>query len=96
MAYYPVLLGPAWLAERYPTTSAERQHDLVAAAEGLIAQNSGFNPIYEGFLGVGVLIFSLVMVRGVFPRWVGYLGVVTGIAAITALARRAEPSESGG
>ena len=83
IAYYPVLLGLAWLAEQYPTTLAERQHDLVVAAEGLIAQNSGFNPIYEGLLGVGVLIFSIVMVQGVFPRWVGYLGVVTGIAAIT-------------
>ncbi len=64
IAYYPVLLGLAWLAEQYPTTLAERQHDLVVAAEGLIAQNSGFNPIYEGLLGVGVLIFSLVTLRG--------------------------------
>lgn len=94
IAYYPVLLGLAWLAEQYPTTLAERQHDLVVAAEGLIAQNSGFNPIYEGLLGVGVLIFSLVTLRAVLPRLVGYLGVVTGIAAIALPCTRSSGSRT--
>jgi hypothetical protein len=86
MAYYPVLLGLAYLGEKYPTVGASDQHDLVVAAEGLIAQNSGFNPVYEALVAIGVMILSFVMLRGVFPRWVGYLGIVTGAAALLALA----------
>jgi hypothetical protein len=86
MAYYPVLLGLAYLGEKYPTVGASDQHDLVVAAEGLVAQNSGFNPVYEGLLVVGVMIPSVVMLRGVFPRWIGYLGIVTGAAGLLALA----------
>jgi MFS family permease len=86
MAYYPVLLGLAYLGEKYPTASGAEQQSLVAAAEGLVAQNSGFNPVYEALLAVGVIILSLVMLGGVFPRWVGYLGIVTGVAALAAIA----------
>jgi len=85
MAYYPVLLGLAYLGEKYPTVGAAQQQSLVAAAEGLVAQNSGFNPVYEALLAVGVIILSLVMLRGVFPRWVGYLGFATGAVALAAL-----------
>jgi hypothetical protein len=85
MAYYPVLLGLAYLGEKYPTVGAGEQQSLVTAAEGLIAQNSGFNPVYEALLAVGVIILSLVMLRGVFPRWVGYLGLVTGAVALAAI-----------
>jgi hypothetical protein len=85
MAYYPVLLGLAYLGERYPTVGGAEQQSLVAAAEGLVAQNSGFNPVYEALLAVGVIILSLVMLRGVFPRWVGYLGILTGAVALTAI-----------
>lgn len=86
MAYYPVLLGLAYLGEKYPTVGAEQQRNLVAAAEGLVAQNSGFNPVYEGLLAASVLMFSMVMLRGAFPSWLGYLGVATGVVAIAALA----------
>lgn len=86
MAYYPVLLGLAYLGEKYPTVGASDQHDLVVAAEGLVAQNSGFNPVYEALLVIGVMILSVVMLRGVFPRWIGYLGIVTGAVALLAIA----------
>lgn len=86
MAYYPVLLGLAWLGEQHATADAARQQSLVTAAEGLVAQNSGFNPIYEALLAVGILILAWVMLHGVFPRWVGYLGVVTGVIALLAIA----------
>jgi hypothetical protein len=39
-------------------------------------------------LEVGILIISLVMLRGVFPKWVAYLGVVTGVLGILSEALR--------
>jgi hypothetical protein len=86
MAYYPVLLGLAYLGEKYPTVGSEQQRDLVAAAEGLVAQNSGFNPIYEALLAASVFLFSMVMLRGVFPKWLASVGLLTGAAAIAAVA----------
>lgn len=86
MAYYPVLLGLAWLGEQHAMADAARQQSLVTAAEGLVAQNSGFNPIYEALLAVEMMILSWVMLRGVFPRWVGYLGIATGVVALLAIA----------
>lgn len=85
MAYYPVLLGLAYLGEQYPTAGAARQAELAIAADALIAQNSGFNPAYEAMMGVGILIFAIVMLKGVFPRWLGWLGVATFVAAIVGL-----------
>lgn len=82
MAYYPVLLGLAHLGGQYGTATAERQAELAIAADALIAQNSGFNPVYEALMGVGILMFAVVMLRGVFPRWMGILGVVTFAASI--------------
>lgn len=85
MAYFPVLLGLAYLAEQYAEAAPQRQAELATAADALIAQNSGFNPVYEGLMGVGILLFSLVMLKGVFPRWMAYLGVATFVASIVAL-----------
>jgi hypothetical protein len=39
-------------------------------------------------LEVGILIISLVMLRGVFPGWVAYLGIVTGVVGILSEALR--------
>jgi hypothetical protein len=60
---------------------------LAAAAEGLIALNRTPTPV--GVLTtVGMLIVSLVMLRGVFPRWVAYLGIATGLLGIGSEALR--------
>lgn len=82
MAYYPVLLGLAYLAEQYAEAAPSRQAELAIAADALIAQNSGFNPVYEALMGVGILFFALVMLKGVFPRWMAYLGFATFVASI--------------
>lgn len=37
---------------------------------------------------MGLLLVSVVMLRGVFPRWVAWLGVVTGVLGIAAEALR--------
>jgi hypothetical protein len=85
MAYYPVLLGTVWLSDQWVGAPPQRQAELATAAEALIAQNSAFNPVYEPLTATGILVLSLVMLRGVFSRWLAYLGVATFAAAMTAV-----------
>ena len=85
IAYYPVLLGLVYLSEQYAAAAAAQQAVLATAAESLIAMNNGFNPLYESLFGISILILSLVMLKGVFRKWIGYLGVVTCVAALIAL-----------
>src|SRR4051794_5742366 len=71
-----------YLSDQYAATGDPAQRAaFVAAAEGLIALNR--TPTAVGVLTtIGMLIISLVMLRGVFPRWVAYLGVATGVLGI--------------
>ncbi len=79
---YPATGGGApalvYLSDQYVMagTAAERA-SFASAAEGFIAQNN-----VATLMGVletaGILTVSLVMLKGVFPRWVAYLGVATG------------------
>ncbi len=85
MAYYPVLLGLAFLSNAYVGATGPQQRELATAAEALVAQNSAFNPIYEPLLGVGVLFFSLAMLKGVFPKTVAYLGIATFVASVVGM-----------
>lgn len=85
MAYYPVLLGLVYLSDQYATAGAARRVSLEASAEALIAQNSAFNPIYEALMGLGILFLSLAMLKGVFSRFVAYLGIATSVAAFVGL-----------
>jgi hypothetical protein len=75
MAYYPVLLGLVHLAYQYPTADQARRAVLATAAEALLAQNNAFNPLYEAAFAAGILLISFVMLRGVFPKWVAYVGI---------------------
>lgn len=86
MAYYPVLLGMIYLAGEYDGASAARQADLATASEALIAQNSGFNPVYEVLMGVGALLLSLAMLKGVFSRWTAYVGIASFVAVVGGVA----------
>ncbi len=86
MAYYPVLLGMAYLAGEYETSGPARREELATAAEALIAQNSGFNPEYEVLMGTGALFLSLAMLKGVFRRWTAYLGIASFVAVLAGMA----------
>jgi hypothetical protein len=81
MAYYPVLLGTVYLSDKFVTASADQQVLLGAAADSLMAINNAFNPLYEPLQAVGILIFSLVMLKGVFHKSIAYLGIATCVAA---------------
>lgn len=78
-------MGLVYLSDQYATAGAARQAGLEASAEALIAQNSAFNPIYEALMGLGILFLSLAMLKGVFPRYVAYLGITTCVAAFIGL-----------
>lgn len=86
MAYFPVLLGMAYLASDYASASAGRRTELATAAEALIAQNSGFNPVYEVFMGVGALLLAVPMLKAVFRRSTAYLGIASFLAVIAGMA----------
>jgi hypothetical protein len=75
----PVLID---LSDRYAAAATvEQRTALAAVAEGLIAENR--TPNLVGVLGtVGILLVSLLMAKGVFPRWVAYLGIVTGTVGV--------------
>ena len=85
IAYYPVLLGTIYLSDKFVTASADQQVLLGTAADSLMAINNAFNPLYEPLLAVSILIFSLVMLKGVFHKSIGYLGIATCAAAFIAL-----------
>jgi Domain of unknown function (DUF4386) len=81
----PVLV---YLSDHYMTATTAAQHTAFAtAAEVFIAEN---NITYAaGILApVGILIFSLVMLRGVFPKGIAYLGIATGVLGLVSEALR--------
>jgi hypothetical protein len=86
LAYYPVLLGTVYLSDKFVTASASQRVFLGAAADSLIAINNAFNPLYEPLFALGILIFSLVMLMGLFHKSIAYLGIVTCGAALVAAA----------
>jgi hypothetical protein len=77
-----------YLSDQYSAAATdERRAALAAAAEGFIAQNVIPNP--PGILSpVGILVLSLLMLRGVFHKGVAYLGVATGGLGIVSEALR--------
>jgi hypothetical protein len=80
--------GLIYLSDHYvaATTVAQRAA-LTTAAEGLIAVSNAVNA--AGILtALGILILSLVMLKGVFPKGVAYLGIVTGALGIVGEALR--------
>jgi hypothetical protein len=86
MAYYPVLLGLVHLAYQYPAADEAQRAVLTTAAEALLAQNNAFNPLYESAFAAGILLISIVMLKGVFPRWVAYVGLANLPACLIAFA----------
>jgi hypothetical protein len=89
---YPATGGGApalvYLSDRHAATAdAAQRAAYAAAAEAFVAQN--IIPTAVGILEpIGILILALVMLRGVFPRGVAYLGIATGALGIVSEALR--------
>jgi len=81
----PVLV---YLSDQYMRASTAAQHTAFAtAAQVFIAENNITSA--AGILApVGILILSLVMLKGVFPKGIAYLGIVTGALGIVSEALR--------
>jgi hypothetical protein len=75
----PVLV---YVSDQYSkATTAEQRTAFATITEGFIAENN--TPSLVGVLTtVGILLISLVMMKGVFPRWTAYLGIATGAIGI--------------
>jgi len=80
--------GLVYLSDQYMAAAAATQRaGFATAAEGLIAVSNAVNA--AGILtAIGILILSLVMLRGVFPKGFAYLGIVTGALGIVSEALR--------
>ena len=77
-----------YLSDQFMATAdPARRAVFSAAAETLIAQNRA-TVIVGPLTTVGLLIVSIVMLKGVFPRSVAYLGVAIGVLGISAEALR--------
>jgi hypothetical protein len=77
-----------YLSDQFMATAdPARRAALAAAAETLIAQNRT-TVVVGPLMAVGLLIVSIVMLKGVFPKTVAYLGVATGVLGISAEALR--------
>lgn len=83
---YPATGGGApalvYLSDQYAAASTDAQCTVFAsAAEGFLAMNDV--PTIIGVLQTaGILIVSLVMLKGIFRRWSAYLGIATGAVGI--------------
>jgi hypothetical protein len=77
-----------YLSDQYvAATTAAQRAAFAAAAEGFIAQNA--IPTITGILEpIGILIISLLMLKGVFHKSVAYFGIVTGTLGIMSEALR--------
>jgi len=74
--------GLVFLGGQYAAAASEAQRaGFASAAESLLAQN---NSVSVGgiIFAVGVLLFSFVMLKGVFHRAIAWIGVAAGIVGI--------------
>jgi len=77
-----------YLSDQFMATAdPARRAAFATAAETLIAQNRT-TVVVGPLTTVGLLIVSIVMLKGVFPKAVAYLGVATGVLGISAEALR--------
>lgn len=80
--------GLIYLSDQYAAATTAAQHIAYAtAAESLIASTNAVNAAGI-LLEVGILIISLVMLKGVFHKGVAYLGIATGAIGIISEALR--------
>src|SRR5450759_4508609 len=77
-----------YLSDQFMATAdPARRAVFTTAAETLIAQNRT-TVVVGPLMAVGMLIVSIVMLKGGFPKAVAYLGVATGVLGISAEALR--------
>ena len=82
-------LGMVVLGDRYASAATEPERAAaVAGAELLLALNDLPAIILGVLQTLGILLLAALMVRGVFPKGLAWLGVVTGVVGVAAEAFR--------
>jgi hypothetical protein len=81
-------LSLVYLSDQYAAAADPAARSaFIAAAEAFVAENNTVS--LAGVLTpLGVLLISLPMVRGAFPHWAGWLGIVTGVLGLVSEALR--------
>jgi hypothetical protein len=76
-----------YLSDQYMAAAISDRDRFAIAAEAIVAENN--TPAIVGVLSAaGILLISIVMTKGVLPRAVGWLGVVTGALGMLSEALR--------
>lgn len=76
-----------YLSDQYAAAGVGERERFSVAAEAIIAENN--TPAIVGVLSAaGILLISAVMTRGILPRAVAWLGVLTGALGIVSEALR--------
>lgn len=81
-------LSLVYLSDRYSAAVSEGERNVFAtAAEAIVAENN--TPAIAGLLSpVGIFLISLVMLKGVLPRAIAWLGLLTGALGLLSEALR--------
>ncbi len=67
------------MADHFSAAVDAERAAILAVADGVfLAGNVAFG-LFEVLIGAAIIIFSLAMLQGRFPRWLGWLGLATGV-----------------
>ncbi|MEQ8403133.1 MAG: hypothetical protein RIE24_21485 [Silicimonas sp.] len=84
MAYFPVVNGLLWIADRYAeATDPDLRVALIGGAEALVAMNNAYGTS-DGIFAASVGIIAHAMRRSVFSGWVIAVGYATGVVGVLA------------
>jgi hypothetical protein len=73
LAPFSCVNGLVYLSYQYAAATDAQHASFASAAESLLAQN---NSVSVG--GILFAVISIVMLKGVFSKWVAWLGIVSG------------------
>jgi hypothetical protein len=74
--------GLVYLSYQYAGATSAQQATFTSAAEALLAQNNSVS-VGGVLFALSILVISIVMLKGVFSKWVAWLGIVSGGVGIT-------------
>lgn len=69
--------GLVYLSYQYAAATDAQHATFASAAEGLLAQNNSVS-VGGVLFAVSILVISIVMLKGVFSKWVAWLGILSG------------------
>jgi hypothetical protein len=88
LGYFAMPFALVYLSDQFATAAtAADQAPIISASDGLLAQINSVIPAAL-LLPAGIILMSIPMLKGVFPRSVAYIGLVTGVAGIVSEALR--------